>query len=308
MTPIQSLMRRIHPFGALLAVMLLAGGARGDSLQPIAQFDWVTDSVTGLSGIEVASDGMAFHMVSDRGWFLTGRFERDAETISGLVLDRIDPILGIDGLPVSARRLGDWSDAEGLAMAPDGTYWISFERWARVAPYAPGGPDEGAGLPKAGWIRDHLDFATYADNRQLEALAIAPDGTLYTFAEQPLAGDFAIYRLTDGTTWEVAGHIAPQDRFAIVGADFGPDGQLYLLERKLRLGLWWQNRIRRLSVDAPDEIETLWTGAPGAYGNLEGLALWMRGDEIRAIAVSDTNGAPHEPTQFVEFRLIRAPS
>lgn len=293
---------------APLTLFLLSGCARADSLQFIARFDWATDSVTGLSGIEVAPDGLAFHIVSDRGWFVTGRFERDTDTITGLVLDRIDPIPGIDGLPVSARRLGDWSDAEGLAMAPDGTSWISFERWARVARHAPGGPDKGpdkgAGLSRAGWIRDHPDFLAYPDNRQLEALALAPDDTLYTFAEQPLAEGFAIYRLTDGTTWQVTGHIPPQDRFAIVGADFGPDGRLYLLERKLRLGLWWQNRIRRLDVEAPESVETLWTGAPGAFGNLEGLALWMRGDEIRAIAVSDNNGALHLPNQIVEFRLV----
>jgi hypothetical protein len=289
-------MIRIALAALLLPALLLAvGAAAADRLTPVATFDWSTPSVIGLSGLEVSADGTRFHAVSDRGWILGGRFEREDGTITAVLPDSLLPILGQDGLPAAARRAGDWSDAEGLAMAPDGTLWISFERWARVARHAaPDAPGQ--------WIRDHPDFAGYPDNRQLEAVAIAPDGTIFTFAERPLAAGFAIYRLaSDG--WTVDGHIPPSEGFAIVGADFGPDGRLYLLERKLRLGLWWQSRIRRLMPQAPEAIETLWTSAPAAYGNLEGIALWMQGDSIRALAVSDNNGVSGAPIQFVEFRL-----
>ena len=283
---------------ALALGLVCSGSAAADRLTPIATFEWFTESAIGLSGIEISPDGRLFHLVSDRGWILKGRFERDGGAILAVSLDLVLPILGNDGLPVAARRAGDWSDAEGLAMASDGTVWISFERWARVARYA--APDA-----VGQWIRDHPDFSGYPDNRQLEAVAIAPDGTIVTFAERPLPTGFAIYRLAP-EGWVVDGYIAPSEGFAIVGADFGPDGQLYLLERKLRLGLWGQNRIRRMALGAPESIETLWKGAPAEYGNLEGIALWMHGDMIYAIAVSDNNGVNGAPTQFVEFRLDRA--
>lgn len=227
---------------------------------------------------------------------MTGRFERLDGRISGLVLDKLLPILGNDGLPVAARRIGDWGDAEGLAMAPDGSYWISFERWAHVARYA---APEAAGQ----WIKDHPAFAKFDDNRQLEALAFYPDGRLYVFPEQRLGPDFPIFRLDPGG-WTIAGHIAQRDGFAIVGADFDRDGQLYLLERKLAFGFWWQNRIRRLRVEAPEAAEILWTGGMGEFNDLEGIAVWPSDDGLRLTLVSDNNARKGEPTQFVEFRLV----
>ena len=239
--------------------------AAADSLEPVGTFEWDTKAVIGLSGLEVSEDGLVFHAVGDRGWFLSGRFERQDGRISGIVLDRLLPILGNNGLPVAARRVSDWGDAEGLAMAPDGEYWISFERWAHVSRYE--APDR-----TGHWIKDHQAFRTFADNRQLEALALYPDGTLYTFPEQPLRDGFPIFRL-DPEGWVIAGHIAQKDRFAIVGADFDASGQLYLLERKLAFGFWWQNRIRRLRVEAPEAAEILWTGGMGEFNDLLQLPL-----------------------------------
>jgi hypothetical protein len=281
---------------AAFALALLPGGpAHADSLDHIATTDWPSPSFVGLSGLELSDDGHRFYAISDRGWLLKGHFAREDGRIVDVTLDALHPILGQDGLPVAARRIGDWSDAEGLAMAPDGRYWISFERWARVAGYqAPDRP--------ADWIRDHPDFANYPDNRQLEALALHPDGTLYTLPERPRDGLFPIYRLVRNT-WEIADHIHPQDGFAIVGADFDSLGQLYLLERKLLFGLWWQNRVRRLDVATPESIETLWTSSAGVFDNLEGIALWQDPTGLRLTLISDNNGASSEPTQFVEFRL-----
>lgn len=284
---------------ALLALALAgpwSGPVAADTLVAVGTYTWQTQAIVGLSGLEVSEDGLTLMAISDRGWFLSGTFERRDGRIAGIMIRELLPILGNDGLPVAARRVGDWSDAEGLAMAPDGTYWISFERWAHVARY------EAPGL--AGhWIRDHPDFSRFEDNRQLEALALHPDGTLYAFPEQPLGPGFPIFRLAENG-WEVAGHIPQQDGFAIVGADFAADGRLYLLERKLVLGLWWQNRIRRLRVEAPEAGEMLWTGERGAYHDLEGIAVWSAPDGLRLTLISDDNGEQVEPTQFVEFRLV----
>lgn len=270
-----------------------------DRLEHVGTFEWEAETINGLSGLEVSDDGLVFHAVTDRGWYLSGRFERVDGRIARILLDMLLPILGNDGLPVAARRVGDWSDAEGLAMAPDGTYWISFERWAHVSHYT--APDM-AGQ----WIEDHPSFRDYDDNRQLEALALHPGGSLYAFPEQPLRPGFPIYRLTPGG-WSIDGHIAPDDGFAITGADFAADGRLYLLERRLFLGFWWQNRVRRLRIETPREVETLWTGRPGEYNNLEGLAVWPAQDGLRLTMVSDNNRKRGEATQFVEFRLAPEP-
>ncbi|MCF2906704.1 esterase-like activity of phytase family protein [Octadecabacter sp. CECT 8868] len=268
---------------------------RADTLAHIGTFTWESDAVVGLSGLEVSEDGNTFYAVGDRGWYLTGTFDRQEQQIVGMNVTQLLPILGNNGLPVSARRIGDWSDAEGLAIAPDGTFWISFERWAHVSRYSD--PEE-AGQ----WIKDHETFYDYRNNRQLEALAVHPDGTLYTFPERPAGQGFPIYRL-DEDQWSIQGHIAEQDGFSIVGADFDEAGQLYLLERKLIIGLWWQNRVRRLEVNTPEDVETLWTGGRGEFFNVEGIAVWR--DEIgpRLTMVSDNNADPDEPTQFIEFRV-----
>lgn len=287
--------RLINLLGALVLLLAWGGGVSADTATHIGTFEWKTESVTGLSGLEVSDDGTEFFAISDTGWYIAGEFERSDDQIIGLTVQKYLPILGNDGLPVSARRVRDWADAEGLAIAPDGTHWISFERWAHVSRFdAP----ELTGQ----WIKDHPSFADLAQNRQLEALAIHPDGALYTFPEKPSRGKFPIYRLDD-KGWSIAGHIAARNRFWIVGADFDEAGHLYLLERKLVVGLWWQNRIRRLRVDAPEQIDILWTGGRGDFYNLEGIAVWHDEKGQRLTLVSDDNNDPQEITQFVEFRL-----
>lgn len=266
-----------------------------DSLDLIGIHSWDSEAFVGLSGLEVTDDGEGFTTISDRGWFLSGDFVRQDGMISDITVKEFLPILGHDGRPVSARRVGDLSDAEGLAVAPDGTYWISFERWARVSRFA--APDQAGG-----WIEDHPEFYAYGDNRQLEALALHPDGTIYTLPERPLSDGFPIYGLQDGG-WNVIGHLPERDGFSVVGADFDAAGNLYVLERKLKLVWWWQSRVRRLRIEAPGEDEILWTSEPGDFYNLEGIALWQDAAGLRITMVSDNNGSKREVTQFVEFRL-----
>lgn len=281
-----------------LAAAICWGGALladTQTLSHIGTYNWRTDAIVGLSGLEVSQDGTQFQAVSDQGWYLLGRLSRENGVIQDLILEQILPIQGNDGLPVAARPIGDWSDAEGLAVAEDGTHWVSFERWAHVARFA--GPGQ-----VGQWIKDHPRFANHSDNQQLEAVALHPDGTLYTFPEEAFDAGFPIYRL-DSNQWDITGYIAQQDGFAIVGADFDAQGQLYLLERKHLLGKLLQSRVRRLSVEAPQQVETLWTSARAEFRNLEGIAVWQGVDGLRLTMISDNNGDRSEPTQFVEFRL-----
>lgn len=278
-----------------LSLVLPAAGAAGDELYPIGHFDWDTELIAGVSGLEVSEDGSRFWAVADQGFWIAGRFERENGLISGIEIDTLDALIGSNGYPVAARRVGDWSDAEGLAISKDGTAWVSFERWARVEVYRNGLGDVG------GWIKDHPTFYDHAANWQLEAVALSPDNVLYAFSEKPLTEGFPIYRL-DGDTWRIDGYLPENDVYAIVGADFDDNGDLYILERKLVVGLWWQNRIRRVRLDGSLD-EVLWTGERGEYLNLEGIAVWRDNQGLRLILVSDNNADADDPTQFVEFRL-----
>lgn len=280
---------------SLALILALAQPTSAEELVPIGHFDWDTELIVGLSGLEVSANGNSFVAIGDRGFWIAGALLRDGDTITGVEITQLKAILGNNGYPVAARRVGDWLDAEGLAIAPDGTAWVSFERWAHVSRY-----DEGL-TGSGSWIEDHPTFYDHADNWQLEALALSPDGTLYTFSEKPLAQGFPIYRL-DGAKWTIDGYLPEQDVFSIVGADFAENGDLYLLERKLVVGLWWQNRIRRVRLDGNAD-EVLWTGERGQYQNLEGIAVWEDSGGLRITIVSDNNGDLEDPTQFVEFRL-----
>ena len=267
-----------------------------DELSLIGRYEWETNSVVGVSGIEVTDQGQGFIAVSDRGWWIEGRFGRDDEgLISGVRIQRLESIIGQDGLPVSARRTGDWSDAEGLALGPNGAAWVAFERWAHVWHFA-------RTFARAQWIKDHPTFYDHAENWQLEAAAIDPEGTVYVFSEKPLIEGFPIYRLGPDSRWVIDGYLPERDVFAIVGADFAPDGTLYLLERKLVVGLWWQSRIRRVRLDGTLD-EAIWTSERGEYDNLEGLSVWQDARGLRLTLVSDNNGSEKTPTEFVEFRL-----
>ena len=291
----KSLSKLLWASALLLSVTAASGHWGQPAVEHIHTYVWTSDAVVGLSALEVEDGGQTFRALGDRGWYLSGRFERTDGAISGVVLTEYLPILGIDGWPVSARRVGDLSDAEGLAIAPDDTMWISFERWARVVRYT--GPEGGGTL-----VPPHPTFDDYADNRQLEALALHPDGTLYAFAEAPLDEGFAVYRLQDGA-WDIAGYIPQRNRYAIVGADFDTQGRLYLLERRHFLGRWWQSRIRGLRVETLDEISILWTSRMGAFDNLEGIAAWQDGPITRLTVVADNNGSKPGETQFLEFRV-----
>lgn len=285
----------MRPSLVALAFGLLPLASHAEELAHVGTYFWDTELIVGLSGLEVSPDGNSFTAIGDRGYWLTGTIDRLGEIISGINIEALKPILGDNGYPVAARRVGDWSDAEGLAIAPDGTVWVSFERWAHVARY-PEGLDG-----SAVWTKDHPTFYDHADNWQLEAVALAPDGSLYAFSERPLQSGFPIYRLI-GNAWTIDGYLPERDLFAIVGADFDENGDLYILERKLIVGIWWQSRIRRVRLDGTEDT-TLWTSERGSFDNLEGIAVWRDDEGLRLTLVSDNNAILGKPAEFVEFRL-----
>jgi hypothetical protein len=245
----------------------------------------------------VADDGLGFAALSDRGAIIEGRFRRDE---AGRIT-RVDTG-GLRMLEVPPGPEPDdfRTDTEGLAADGGGGFYVSTESVTRVLFFAPGAtrPDV---LPSP------RDFADMDENGGLEGLAIGPEGAIYTLPEVSHRTDATapLYRYRNGI-WDRPALIPVRDGFLPVGADFGPDGKLYLLERKF-FGLGgFATRVRRLSLragGAPLE-ETLVETRAGSFGNLEGIAVWRDGaGDLRLMMISDDNFLPVLGTEVVEFRV-----
>lgn len=265
----------------------------------VGRFVWWLDMdhFGGFSGLELAPDGQGFATISDRSWYAQGKIQRD-ETgrIIGAQIDGMHQLKP----PAGRKWQRGQADSEGLAFGPDGGIFVSFEGAHRVFRYADLGQDAQA-LPS------HPGFAGLISNGSLEALAAAPDGTLYTLPERSghQTRPFPIFRYRNGE-WSQPFDLPRTDDFLPVGADFGPDGKLYLLERRFQLIRGFANRVRRFTVTEQGltDPELIFEGRAGQYHNLEGVSVWRTpGGKIRLTMISDDNFNFLQATELVEFEI-----
>ena len=136
----------------------------------------------------------------------------------------------------------------------------------------------------------------------MEALAVDGRGNLYALPERFRYGpDSPLYRY-NGSGWRLLARIPRTDGYLPVGADFGPDGQFYLLDRAFT-GLGFRSRVRRFDP-ADWSGETLLETNTGRHDNLEGLAVWRdAGGAIRLTMISDDNFRFFQRTEIVEYRV-----
>ena len=279
-------------------ILVLAPAAAQAEAEYLGTTSWRSHDprLGGMSALEVSADGKRFTALSDRGSWTVGQFSRDAEgRITRIEADALRLLQGAgqDGLPKGR------ADSEGLALAPDGTAYVSFEGATRVLRYADlAGPAEN--LP------DARAFRKLPKNAALEALAIAPDGTLYTLPEGRLETQepIPVWRLRKGQ-WERAFTIPKVGRFLPVAADFGPDGRLYILERQFDGLAGFASRVRRVAVKGPTkgQPETVLQTELGTHFNLEGMALWRDAQGLRLTLIADDNFKFFLTTQIVEYRI-----
>ncbi|MBI1217160.1 MAG: esterase-like activity of phytase family protein [Rhodobacteraceae bacterium] len=292
-------MRR-HPrwplIAALLALALPAAALPPPKAVYVGSYRWqIADrAFGGFSGLELSDDGTHFTALSDRGHITEGTLSRDAAgAVTGATAGPLLPLLGEDGRPLPLWK----ADSEGLAIAPSGHVFISFEEVHRVLDY----PRVG-GVPKV--LPRHPDFARMEANKSLEALEIDRHGWLYTTPERVSGDGLKIYRYRHGV-WDQPFTLPKDGAFLPTGADFGPDGKLYLLERDYSL-LGFRSRVRRFTLGAKgvDAGETLLESPLGTFDNLEGIAVWSDAQHhIRLTMVSDDNFSPFQITQFVDYRV-----
>ena len=291
------------PRRPVVALILLALAALPAAAQPAAEHygTWVWDTgvpgLYGFSAIEVSDAGGAFTVIGDGGQVVRGRIHREDGRIAGLRQWTFTVLNNTEGVALDRPM----RDSEGLAIAPDGTAYVSFEQVHRVWAY----PDlDGPARP----LPMHLGFRTFAPNAGFEALAVDADGAVYALPERSggLTDPFPVYRYRDGV-WDIPFAVERRGEFLPVGADFGPDGLFYLLERRFLGVFGLQSRVRRFAIqgDAIGGEETLLETLPWTHDNLEGISVWLDAEgAIRLTMISDDNGrAPLQRTEFVEYRI-----
>ena len=273
--------------------------ADGDAMVIVPASD---PRVGGLSGLEVTPDGASFTAISDRGYLLTGQFERTNGVLNTISITGIRDLPGPDGGRPAPGKAG--RDSEGLSITSDGRLYISFEGNHRLTRYRPDGAviDEIA-LPQPDGLVDNNGFEALAFDH-LDRPVVIQEGA----ARPPTTS--AIYRL-EGGEWREIAYLQRNSSFLPVGADFGPDGALYLLERKVSF-TGFHSRIRRLDLTADGTVagtiegDIVWQPAT-TYGNLEGLSVWTDAEgALRATMVADDNFLPFMPGGMVEIGLDNA--
>lgn len=265
----------------------------------LAAYHWQSNApfFGGFSAIAISADGAQLLTLNDKSAYVLARISRDGNgRIAGISAGPIKNLTDQYGNPYAPYR----RDTEGIAIAADGTLYISFERNARIAKFATLA-DKGILLPK------HADFKTMYRNASLEALAIDADGTLYTLPERPntRSASFPIYRFRNGA-WDQPFGLPRRGFFLAVAADFGPDGRFYLLERQFHGLSGFASRVRRfvLGPNGPISEETLLQTKPGQHDNLEGLSVWRDATGmLRLTMISDDNLLVLQRTEIVEYRV-----
>lgn len=242
-------------------------------------------SLGGLSGIELSDDGLSGLIVSDRGRLHKVSIKRDNNNLSWA---------GLSAWPNPSSIKGD---LEGVASLDGKTFALSFERNSRVVLLSPNGGTS--------TLEKHPRFASFEENKSLEAVAIRSDGTLFTLPENPTnkSNVFPLFAYQN-RAWSVVGGIPRRGSFLIVGADFGPDGLFYILERTV-LPFGFRSRVRRfdLTKQGLDE-EVILSTWPSKHGNLEGISVWRdTSGRTRVTMVSDNNFLSSLRNQIVEYVL-----
>lgn len=259
-------------------------------------FPKVNDSIGGLSGLSVDKTGTKFVALSDRGTLVSGKFNRKDGVIRGISVNNTVSLKNPKGQKIPKSE----NDTEGLAIRSDGRAYISLEGPARVWTFRD--PTQ-----ETAWLPRHPSFKKMKANGSLEALAIAPSGALLTLAEGASGNTnpHSVYRY-DAGEWTVFDTITKSPKFLPVGADFGPDGKFYLLERSFSVLAGLKTQVRRFdySEEGFSNEELLLKGSTTQHGNLEGLSVW-RDDEghIRLTMISDDNFKFFMSGEIVEYVL-----
>lgn len=282
----------------LLGILIFLPLAALAELVPAGRLVWEQEHLSkfgGFSGIEVFADGR-FLTISDRGNFFWGEIRRENGELAEVWLDNHTPILDSKGNPLSGLN----TDSEGLAIGLDGVIYVSFEGNHRVMRHA----DK---FEAAEFVPLHPDFANLQRNSGMEALAVDQSDNLYTIPERSgqLDRPFPVYRF-NSNEWARFGEIARSGDFLIAGADVGPDGRFYVLERGASFLRGFHIRIRRFTIaDGLQGDEILYESRAGNLSNFEGISVWRdETGQTRLTLIADDNFNAFQRTIIEEYLVV----
>ncbi|SMX46504.1 esterase-like activity of phytase family protein [Actibacterium lipolyticum] len=290
-----------HVKRAVLALALLSGLAwhppaayaeSGYAVDKPRFFEWHVDhdEFGGFSGILVEDGGRALSALSDHGTLFTGVIERSGREITG-ISEATAHALNDPGKPFTPFQ----RDAEGLARAPKGELIVVFESYTRVKKYTQLGR-------RARSLHHWEAFKELFGNESFESGSYLPDGRLVVFVEGSGEGETTDAYTYDDIFWDGPYKFPTSDGFAISGADLGPDGRLYILDRKFSITKGFTSRIRSFALDAEEMTER--TLFEGKLGNAEGIAVWENDEGEATITLITDNGfGKREKTYLIEFDL-----
>jgi len=268
----------------------------------------------GLSGLQIVNQGRRLIAISDSGYWLTAKIERD-ENQSFKALKNVKMIKIYSGAGPRGAVDKYYRDAEGLARLGNQLY-VSFEGAHTISEY---------GYTKTGLLLDPRvlklpeDLTKTQINKGMEALAHAPrgtalDGHLVAILERGGRREHPTYG------W-IINPQKPSDKtgrftllrdslFDITGAEFLKNGDLIVLERRFTLATGAGMRLRLIKADELKKGETITgrvvfeAGLPHRIDNMESVSIYENeaGETILAL-ISDDNHSVLQRTILLEFVL-----
>lgn len=287
-------------FLAVLRLAVWSLGAEtlhGDVTRAPEVFVWAAEDPNfgGLSALIVAPDGGAVLAAADHGHYIEAELLRDdTGRITGTTSPVITQVSLASGRPPSTFKM----DVEGLSRMPDGRIAQAFEGFVRI---------ELLENPQARPTAIHRwdKFVALFGNQAFEALATLPDGRLMAISERQEPRGTAQVVLYDGQDWTAGPGLPVPGRFAVTGADVGPDGCLYVLDRRYGVASGFRARVHRMRYEnGAWERETLYVTPPASLGNAEGLSSWQDADGRVVLSLVTDNGfLPLTRTRLIELRV-----
>ena len=268
----------------------------------------------GLSGIQVVSQGRRLIAISDSGYWLTAKIERD-DNQSFKALKNVKMIKLYSGAGPRGAVDKYYRDAEGITRL-DNQLFVSFEGAHTISEY---------GYSKTGLQLNPrvLNLPTglkkSQQNKGMEALAHAPRGTvleghLVTILErsgrrhEPTYGWIINPKRTSDKEGKFT--LLRDSLFEITGAEFLKNGDLLVLERRFTLATGAGMRLRLIKANELKKEATITgkvvfeAGLSHRIDNMESVSVYENeaGETILAF-ISDDNHSVLQRTIFLEFVL-----
>lgn len=256
------------------------------------------DDLGGISGLEWHEDRL--YAVSDDGHWLT----IEPDEIDGQLIDLLT-ITREDLLDERRRRLKgkDNVDAEAIARAPQGGWFVTFERNHRILYYD--SLDQAATATSAPEIAAALELVTNAEpNGGLETFDIGPDALL-ACGEWARADEVNCLRTSasEAVQFELSAPMElTQYKSAPTDAACLTDETCFVLFRSFQTGAGNRAAIVKLPKDAAPEVVAVFT-PPLTLDNFEGLAVREQFGKTFLYIISDNNFSRDQRTLLMKFEI-----